>query len=81
MDILSTTEGAVLFGDGCFYYKSMSFRFNPTVNEGDRLMRIDRRYLAVFRLIMFRPFIGEAFLGKVVSSSPSGLTGSFCFPT
>ncbi|BGO98730.1 DNA-directed RNA polymerase III complex subunit Rpc25 [Rhodotorula toruloides] len=49
LDILSSTEGAVLYGDGCFYYK------------------------CEFRLIIFRPYIGEAILGKVKSQSPEGI--------
>lgn len=54
----------------------------PLYSDGEWRRETDEdrsTILAVFRLIMFRPFIGEAFLGKVVSSSPSGLTGAFCF--
>ncbi|GAA5910688.1 DNA-directed RNA polymerase III subunit RPC25 [Sporobolomyces salmoneus] len=49
LDILSCTEGAVLYGDGCFYYQTE------------------------FRLIMFRPYIGEAILGKVKSQGSEGI--------
>ncbi|GAA5923777.1 DNA-directed RNA polymerase III subunit RPC25 [Sporobolomyces koalae] len=49
LDILSCSEGAVLYGDGCFYYQTE------------------------FRLIMFRPYIGEAILGKVKSQGPEGI--------
>ncbi|GAA5871221.1 hypothetical protein JCM5296_007404 [Sporobolomyces johnsonii] len=49
LDILSASEGAVLYGDGCFYYQTE------------------------FRLIVFRPYIGEAILAKVKSQSPEGI--------
>ncbi|GAA5873674.1 hypothetical protein JCM8547_002672 [Rhodosporidiobolus lusitaniae] len=49
LDILSTTEGAVMYGDGCYYYRTE------------------------FRLIIFRPYVGEAIVGKVKSQSPEGI--------
>ncbi|GAA5893126.1 hypothetical protein JCM6882_003892 [Rhodosporidiobolus microsporus] len=49
LDILSTSEGAVMYGDGCYYYRTE------------------------FRLIIFRPYIGEAILAKVKSQSPEGI--------
>ncbi|BGP39290.1 DNA-directed RNA polymerase III complex subunit Rpc25 [Rhodotorula kratochvilovae] len=49
LDILSSSEGAVLYGDGCFYYR------------------------CEFRLIVFRPYIGEAIVGRVKSQSPEGI--------
>lgn len=55
LDIVDATEGTVLYGDGCFYYKTE------------------------FRLIVFRPHIGEAFLGKVQSSSEAGIRVSIGF--
>lgn len=32
---------------------------------------------AEFRLIMFRPYVGEAILGKVKGQSPEGIIGTF----
>ncbi|GAA5952224.1 hypothetical protein JCM8115_003540 [Rhodotorula mucilaginosa] len=55
LDIISATEGAVLYGDGCLYYKTE------------------------FRLIVFRPYIGEALVGKVKSQSPEGIVISVGF--
>ncbi|GAA5882850.1 hypothetical protein JCM16303_002494 [Sporobolomyces ruberrimus] len=55
LDILSCTEGAVLYGDGCFYYQTE------------------------FRLIMFRPYVGEAILGKVKSQGPEGIVVTLGF--
>ncbi|TNY18248.1 RNA polymerase III subunit Rpc25-domain-containing protein [Rhodotorula diobovata] len=55
LDILSSSEGAVLYGDGCFYYR------------------------CEFRLIIFRPYIGEALVGKVKSQSPEGIVVSVGF--
>ncbi|ORY59905.1 RNA polymerase III subunit Rpc25-domain-containing protein [Leucosporidium creatinivorum] len=55
LDILDASEGAVLYGDGCYYYKTE------------------------FRLIIFRPYIGEAFVGKVQSQSEQGITVSVGF--
>ncbi|GAA5852630.1 hypothetical protein JCM5353_005885 [Sporobolomyces roseus] len=55
LDILSCTEGAVLYGDGCFYYQTE------------------------FRLIMFRPYVGEAILGKVKGQSPEGIVVTLGF--
>ncbi|SGY97200.1 BQ5605_C035g11388 [Microbotryum silenes-dioicae] len=49
LDILEATEGAVLYGDGCYYYRTE------------------------FRLIVFRPFVGEAFLARVSSQSEEGI--------
>ncbi|GAA5828041.1 hypothetical protein JCM11251_005704 [Rhodosporidiobolus azoricus] len=49
LDILSTSEGAVMYGDGCYYYRTE------------------------FRLIVFRPYIGEAILARVKSQSPEGI--------
>ncbi|KAM0752490.1 hypothetical protein T439DRAFT_312667 [Meredithblackwellia eburnea MCA 4105] len=55
LDILDTSEGAVLYGDGNFYYK------------------------VEFRLVIFRPYIGEALVGKVQSQSEAGITVSLGF--
>ncbi|KAK4695519.1 DNA-directed RNA polymerase III subunit RPC8, partial [Phenoliferia sp. Uapishka_3] len=55
LDILDASEGAVLYGDGCFYYK------------------------VEFRLIIFRPYIGEALVGKVQSQSEAGISVSVGF--
>ncbi|KAL8293747.1 hypothetical protein RQP46_000448 [Phenoliferia psychrophenolica] len=55
LDILDSSEGAVLYGDGCFYYK------------------------VEFRLVIFRPYIGEALVGKVQSQSPMGVVVSVGF--
>ncbi|GAA6059858.1 hypothetical protein JCM10212_007063 [Sporobolomyces blumeae] len=55
LDILECTEGAVLYGDGNFYYQTE------------------------FRLVMFRPYIGEAIVGKVKSQSPEGIVVSLGF--
>ena len=32
-------------------------------------------FVAEFRMIMFRPYIGEAILGKVKSQGPEGIVG------
>ncbi|GAA6043185.1 hypothetical protein JCM8097_008717, partial [Rhodosporidiobolus ruineniae] len=55
LDLLSTTEGAVMYGDGCYYYRTE------------------------FRLIIFRPYIGEAILGRIKSQSPEGIVVSVGF--
>ncbi|KAK4046635.1 DNA-directed RNA polymerase III complex subunit Rpc25 [Microbotryomycetes sp. JL201] len=55
MDILDATEGAVLYGDGCLYYK------------------------CEFRLIMFRPFVGELIIAKVRSQNEQGIRLSIGF--
>ncbi|KAK4052259.1 TOR complex subunit lst8 [Microbotryomycetes sp. JL221] len=55
LDILDSTEGAVLYGDGCLYYK------------------------CEFRLIMFRPYVGEAIIGKARSQSEEGIKVSVGF--
>ncbi|GAA5979933.1 hypothetical protein JCM11641_007590 [Rhodosporidiobolus odoratus] len=55
LDILSSSEGAVMYGDGCYYYRTE------------------------FRLIIFRPYIGEAILGKVKSQSPEGIVVTLGF--
>ncbi|GAA6019056.1 hypothetical protein JCM10207_006302 [Rhodosporidiobolus poonsookiae] len=55
LDILSSSEGAVLYGDGCFYYRTE------------------------FRLIIFRPYVGEAMLARVKSQSPDGIVVSVGF--
>lgn len=55
LDILDASEGAVLYGDGCYYYKTE------------------------FRLIVFRPFVGEALVGSVRSQSELGITVSLGF--
>ncbi|KAM0792008.1 hypothetical protein ACM66B_007119 [Microbotryomycetes sp. NB124-2] len=55
MDILDSTEGAVLYGDGCLYYK------------------------CEFRLIMFRPFIGEIILARVRTQNEEGVRLSIGF--
>jgi DNA-directed RNA polymerase III subunit RPC8 len=31
-----------------------------------------------FRLIVFRPFLGEVIVGKIKASAPAGIQGSFC---
>ncbi|KAI5481853.1 DNA-directed RNA polymerase III subunit RPC8 [Pseudohyphozyma bogoriensis] len=55
LDILDSSEGAVLYGDGCLYYRTE------------------------FRLLIFRPYMGEAFVGKVQSQSEAGITVSVGF--
>ncbi|GAA5994435.1 DNA-directed RNA polymerase III subunit RPC25 [Rhodotorula paludigena] len=55
LDILSSSEGAVLYGDGCLYYR------------------------CEFRLVVFRPYIGEALVARVKSQSPDGIVVTLGF--
>ncbi|KAI7904774.1 DNA-directed RNA polymerase III subunit RPC8-like protein [Cokeromyces recurvatus] len=48
-DILETSEGFILYGDGCSYIK------------------------VTFRVVVFRPFVGEILVGKIKSCSPNGV--------
>lgn len=54
-DILSTSEGLILYLDGCSYIK------------------------VTFRLVVFRPFMGEILIGKIKSCSSDGLVVSLGF--
>ncbi|KAI8087477.1 RNA polymerase Rpb7 [Thamnidium elegans] len=54
-DILHTSEGFILYGDGCSYVK------------------------VLFRVVVFRPFVGEILTGKIKSCSPSGVRVSMGF--
>ncbi|KAI7896204.1 RNA polymerase III subunit Rpc25-domain-containing protein [Mucor mucedo] len=54
-DILHTSEGFILYGDGCSYIK------------------------VTFRVVVFRPFVGEILTGKIKSCSPSGVRVSMGF--
>ena len=74
LDILDASEGAVLYGDGCFYYKGIS---SGTHSNFDQLIQTGS--LVEFRLIIFRPYIGEAFVGKVQSQSDMGIVGMCSF--
>ncbi|KAI8989299.1 RNA polymerase III subunit Rpc25-domain-containing protein [Pilobolus umbonatus] len=54
-DLLHKSEGFILYGDGCSYFK------------------------VTFRLVVFRPFIGEVLTGKIKSCSPSGVSVTMGF--
>ncbi|SCV68036.1 BQ2448_157 [Microbotryum intermedium] len=75
LDILDATEGAVLYGDGCYYYRCRSFRFATCSLKEPNVALIVALHLppAEFRLIVFRPFVGEAFLARVSSQSEEGI--------
>ncbi|CEP08572.1 hypothetical protein [Parasitella parasitica] len=54
-DVLHTSEGFILYGDGCSYIK------------------------VTFRIVVFRPFVGEILTGKIKSCSPSGVVVTMGF--
>lgn len=67
-DVLHTSEGFILYGDGCSYIKG-TLACKGALNA--RLMR----YPVTFRMVVFRPFAGEILTGKIKSCSPSGVVG------
>lgn len=71
-DILNVTEGFILYLDGCSYVRGISCAI--------RIITCTQRFfLVTFRLVVFRPFVGEILVGKIKSSSPAGVVVTLGF--
>lgn len=68
-DVLHTSEGFILYGDGCSYIKG-------TLACRDSMYARLMCHLVTFRMVVFRPFAGEILTGKIKSCSPSGVVGT-----
>ncbi len=82
LDMIECSEGAVLYGDGCFYYKcehSLTAGYMFAEPRSGVLTApascLGVTFAGQFRLIILRPYIGEAFVGKVKSQSEHGIVG------
>jgi hypothetical protein len=65
-DLLSSSEGLIGHGTGIVNVNGMAL-FNCLFREDSNIV------LVQFRLIVFRPFKHEVMLGKINSSSPTGI--------
>lgn len=73
-DILHTSEGFILYGDGCSYVKGKNQRAQISFS-----FIYSKKKKVLFRVVVFRPFVGEILTGKIKSCSPSGVRGSILY--
>jgi hypothetical protein len=69
-DILETSEGFILYGDGCSYMKGTRLFSKLYATQ-----LIELSIIVTFRLVVFRPFVGEILTGKIKTCSPGGVVG------
>lgn len=69
-DILSVGDGALKYGDGCVYIKSSlpPLHFKLYING-----------IAEFRMMVFRPFVGEVLTGRIMAATHTGIRISLEF--
>lgn len=68
-DLLKISEGKVLYGDGCVYHKGASERPPAGETTSEKLCAVE------FTVVVFKPFVGEAIVGRVSQSNEQGVTG------
>ena len=82
-DLVEVGEGKVRYGDGCLWYKRVSFPLLTSLSSSfDVLVGLTLVFSLVvtFRMVVFRPFVSEVVLAKVKSSDEDGIRRIFASP-